>query len=138
MLLSRVAEHLYWAARYVERAEDTARVVAEHTHLLVDLPTSVPLTWEPLLAVTGQRAEFRTQHTRPPTSISIVTFLLADRDNPSSVVSSVVAARENLRTTREVAPPRGVAGAQRPLPLRHEPPHRGASTGAAAAASSTR
>ena len=103
MLLSWVAENLYWAARDVERAEDTARVIAEHTHLLVDLPTSVPLTWEPLLAVTGSAAEFRAQH---PTAdeISIITFLLADRDNPSSVVASVVAARENLRTTREVLP----------------------------------
>ncbi len=103
MLLSRVAEHLYWAARYLERAEDTARVIGEHTHLLVDLPTSVPLTWEPLLAVTGSGATFGERY---PTADehSIITFLLADRENTSSVVSSVVAARENLRTTREVIP----------------------------------
>jgi uncharacterized alpha-E superfamily protein len=103
MLLSRVAENLYWAARYLERAEDTARVIGEHTHLLVDLPTSVPLTWEPLLAVTGSGTAFR-QHHPAADEHSIITFLLADRDNPSSVVASVVAARENLRTTREVVP----------------------------------
>ena len=103
MLLSRVAEHLYWAARYLERAEDTARVIAEHTHLLVDLPTSVPLTWEPLLAVTGSGAAFRERYTAADEH-NIITFLLADRENSSSVVSSVVAARENLRTTREVIP----------------------------------
>ena len=51
MLLSRVAENLYWAARYLERAENTARIVREHTNLIIDLPTSVPLTWEPLLAI---------------------------------------------------------------------------------------
>jgi uncharacterized alpha-E superfamily protein len=101
MLLSRVAEHLYWAARYLERAEDTARVIGEHTHLLVDLPTSVPLTWEPLLAVTGSGGAFGDA---APDEQNIITFLLADRENPSSVVSSVVAARENLRTTREVLP----------------------------------
>lgn len=103
MLLSRVAEQLYWAARYVERAEDTARVVAEHTHLLVDLPTSVPLTWEPLLAVAGARRLFDT-HYPAPDEREIIAFLLADRDNPSSVLSSVIAARENLRTAREVIP----------------------------------
>jgi uncharacterized alpha-E superfamily protein len=103
MLLSRVAEHLYWAARYLERAEDTARVIGEHTHLLVDLPTSVPLTWEPLLAVTGSGGAFRERYAAPDEQ-NIITFLLADRENPSSVVSSVVAARENLRTTREVLP----------------------------------
>lgn len=103
MLLSRVAEHLYWAARYMERAEDTARVIREHTHLLVDLPTSVRLTWEPLLAVTASKSEFRTRYPAADED-NIVTFLLADRENPSSVLSCVVAARENLRTTRDVLP----------------------------------
>ena len=62
MLLARVADNLYWAARYLERAEDTARIVLEHTNLLVDLPTSVPLTWEPLLAISGSDGEFAHRH----------------------------------------------------------------------------
>ncbi len=103
MLLSRVAEQLYWAARYIERAEDTARVVGEHTHLLVDLPLSVPLTWEPLLAVTGARRQFEANHTSPDER-HVISFLLADSDNPSSVLASVIAARENMRTAREVIP----------------------------------
>jgi len=103
VLLSRVAEQLYWAARYVERAEDTARVVAEHTHLLVDLPTSVPLTWEPLLAVSGMRTDFDARYPAPDER-PIITFLLADGDNPSSVLAAVVAARGNLRSAREVLP----------------------------------
>jgi uncharacterized alpha-E superfamily protein len=103
VLLSRVAEQLYWGARYIERAEDTARVVAEHTHLLVDLPTSVPLTWEPLLAVAGMRDDFDARYPGADER-HIITFLLADKDNPSSVLASVVAARENLRSAREVLP----------------------------------
>ncbi|HEY8544702.1 MAG TPA: alpha-E domain-containing protein, partial [Acidimicrobiales bacterium] len=99
LLLSRVAEHLYWAARYVERAEVTARVVSEHTHLLVDLPTSVPLTWEPLLDLPGVPREERGRSER-----EVVAFLLADPANPSSVLASVVTARANLRATREVLP----------------------------------
>jgi uncharacterized alpha-E superfamily protein len=103
MLLSRVAEQLYWAARYLERAEGTARVVAEHTNLLVDLPTSVPLTWEPLLAVPGLRKTFDERYDTADEP-SIIRFLLSDRDNPSSVLAAVTAARENLRTAREVVP----------------------------------
>jgi len=122
LLLARVAEQLYWAARYVERAEMTARVVSEHTHLLVDLPTSVPLTWEPLLDVPGARppATTTTTKARPSTRDNghgsgadpvetvavtereVVAFLLAAPDNPSSVLASVTSARANLRSTREV------------------------------------
>jgi uncharacterized alpha-E superfamily protein len=103
VLLSRVAEQLYWAARYLERAEGTARVVAEHTNLLVDLPTSVPLTWEPLLAVPGLRKTFDERYDTADER-SIIRFLLSDRDNPSSVLAAVTSARENLRTAREVVP----------------------------------
>jgi uncharacterized alpha-E superfamily protein len=103
MLLARVAEQLYWAGRHVERAEVTARVVNEHTHLLVDLPTSVPLTWEPLLAVPGLREEFDAAYPAPDEP-HVVHFLLADRENPVSVLSTVMAARTNVRNAREVLP----------------------------------
>lgn len=103
MLLARVAEQLYWAGRHLERAEMTARVVHEHTHLLVDLPTSVPLTWEPLLAVPGLRKEFDAAFPAPD-EVHVVSFLLADRENPLSVLSTVMAARTNVRSAREVLP----------------------------------
>jgi uncharacterized alpha-E superfamily protein len=103
MLLSRVAENIYWSARHIERAEGTARIVRAHTDLLVDLPTFVALTWEPLLAVIGSREDFDQRFPRPDEA-SVVRWLLAEPDNPSSVRSSVERARENLRTTREVLP----------------------------------
>jgi uncharacterized alpha-E superfamily protein len=103
MLLARVADDLYWAARYLERAEDTARIVLEHTNLLVDLPTSVPLTWEPLLAITSSDDAFAARYERADEA-SIIRFLLADEDNPSSLVCGVARARENLRVTRQVLP----------------------------------
>ena len=104
LLLARVAEQLYWAARYVERAEMTARVVSEHTHLLVDLPTSVPLTWEPLLDVPGVGPELLAAAAEdgPRSEREVVGFLLADPDNPSSVLSCVVSARANMRSAREM------------------------------------
>jgi uncharacterized alpha-E superfamily protein len=99
MLLSRVAEELYWAGRYLERAEDTARLVREYTNLMVDLPTIVPVTWSPLLLVSGHPGGGA-----PTDERGIVDFLVADPKNPSSVVSSIHQARENLRNAREVIP----------------------------------
>ena len=99
-LLARVAESLYWAARYLERAEDTARIVLQHTNILVDMPESVPLTWDPLLAILGDPDIGQGVAGEQ----EIVDYLACDMSNPSSIVASVVAARENLRATREVLP----------------------------------
>ncbi len=97
-LLSRVAENLYWAARYLERAEGTARVVREHTNLLIDIPTSVLTSWEPLLTITGAEDFDALDES------AIVQHLVADTKNPGSIISSVAQARENLRTCREIIP----------------------------------
>jgi uncharacterized alpha-E superfamily protein len=104
ILLCRTAYSLYWAGRYLERAEGLARLVAEHTALLVDLPTSVPLTWEPLLAIPGVNHGFYAQFGRADEP-SIMQFLLADASNPSSLHRALTDARENLRTVRQVFPP---------------------------------
>jgi uncharacterized alpha-E superfamily protein len=104
MLLSRVADSLYWAARYLERADDTARLVWGYTEGIVDLPTSVNSSWEPLLATTGTQAPFDAQYGPGAGEREIVSFLLADSVNPSSVLSSIVQARENLRSCRDVIP----------------------------------
>ncbi len=58
MLLSRVAERIYWAARHLERAEDTARLVRAHGELAADLPVTIPAHWEPLISVVGSDAHF--------------------------------------------------------------------------------
>ena len=103
MLLSRVADQLYWGARYLERADATARIVRNFTEVILDLPAGVASSWEPLLAIAGSREEFDRSHVRAAEN-DIIRFLVADRDNLGSVVSSVAHARENLRTTREVLP----------------------------------
>jgi len=105
MLLSRVAEHVYWAGRYLERAEATARLVRTHTELFIDLPRSVGLGWTPLLAVTGSDEAYRDVGTSFVED-EIVPFLLADPEHHSSVVTSVGQARENLRVTRALLPRR--------------------------------
>jgi phosphoglucosamine mutase len=58
VLLSRVADRIYWAARYIERSEDTARLVRAHGELMADLPAHVTTQWEPLVTVVGSDAQF--------------------------------------------------------------------------------
>ena len=106
MLLSRVAESVYWAGRYLERAEDTARLVRVHTELYIDLPRSAGVGWLPLLAVTGSRVAFdeRATTTELAEEEAIVTFLAVDPDHTGSVLASLAQARANLRVTRAILP----------------------------------
>jgi uncharacterized alpha-E superfamily protein len=105
MLLSRVAEHVYWAGRYLERAEGTARLVKTHTELFVDLPRSVGIGWAPLLAVTGSQEAFDSGYDKV-TEDDVVAFLLAEPTNQGSVFTCIEQARENLRVTRGLLPKR--------------------------------
>jgi uncharacterized alpha-E superfamily protein len=104
MLLSRVAEGVYWAGRYAERAEATARLVKVHTELFLDLPKSAGVGWSPLLALTGSGEAFSTQYSDAAED-EVVAFLAVDADNPGSVIASLARARSNLRVTRTVLPP---------------------------------
>jgi uncharacterized alpha-E superfamily protein len=103
-LLARTADRLYWGARYIERAEDTARIVRAYNELVVDYPSQEMLRWEPLAALTGSDTAVYVPPSDPSGEITVVRYLLADRANPGSIVSTVAMSRENLRTTREVMP----------------------------------
>ncbi|MGH6636847.1 MAG: alpha-E domain-containing protein [Gammaproteobacteria bacterium] len=102
-MLSRVAERVYWLGRYIERAENTARLVNVHTHLLLDLPRTTQVAWRALIEIIGMVETFneRFQH---GDERNVVKFLLADQANPFSVLSSLAMARENARTAREILP----------------------------------
>jgi len=101
MLLSRVAESVYWVGRYLERAEDTARLVKVHTELFLDLPKAAGVGWFPLLAVTGTAATFRARY-EGATEEEVIGFLTSDPDNPGSILVSLSKARANMRVTRSV------------------------------------
>jgi uncharacterized alpha-E superfamily protein len=100
-----VAEHLYWAGRYLERAEATARLVRTHTEVFIDLPRSAGLSWEPLLAITGSTSAYDDGY-EAAVEDDVVRFLLADPAHQGSVVSSLAQVRENLRITRGLIPRR--------------------------------
>lgn len=101
-LLSRNADRLYWAARYIERAEDTSRLVHEFGELFDDMPNDDDLNrrWSALLAVFGDRSKLSADATER----DVVNALVCDLEEPDSVAACVTAARSNLRTTREVLP----------------------------------
>ncbi|WP_116367127.1 alpha-E domain-containing protein [Parahaliea mediterranea] len=102
-MLSRVADRLYWKARYLERAEDTARLVSSYHLLIMDIPSGAELGWDVLLRILDAEPWFYSRY-RVANEANIVKFLVADTDNPSSVAASVRSARENVRTTRDVLP----------------------------------
>jgi uncharacterized alpha-E superfamily protein len=102
-MLARVVENVYWLSRYLERAENTARIIGVNTNLLLDLPGGIAPGWLPLVDISGNRAEFDAKATRGEER-DVVNFLIADKDNPGSICSSLIAARENARTLREILP----------------------------------
>jgi uncharacterized alpha-E superfamily protein len=100
-MLSRVAENVYWLARYLERAENMARLVNVNANLLLDLPPEYRPGWLALIDITGSREVFDAREKRAEER-DIVHFLIADPDNPGSILSSVSSARGN--TLRDVLP----------------------------------
>ncbi|UCH74106.1 MAG: alpha-E domain-containing protein [Rhodospirillales bacterium] len=102
-MLSRVAENLYWLARYIERAENTARMVSVNGHLQLDLPARARTGWEPLIAITGSARMFRKLY-RAPSEKNVVAFLVSDERNSASIIGSLRSARENARTMRDIMP----------------------------------
>ena len=103
MMLSRVAENLYWMARYLERAENTARLVNVNSNLLLDLPPQVRPGWAPLIEITGGESLFRETYDAADER-SVAKFMIGDTGNPDSILSSIGQARENARTVRDYMP----------------------------------
>jgi uncharacterized alpha-E superfamily protein len=96
-MISRVAEHCFWMARYLERAENTARVLEVNQTLLLDFHVPVEQQWKPVLIISGIH-----DYDRDPSAENVQEFMTWDEDNPFSIVSSLAWARENARIIREV------------------------------------
>jgi uncharacterized alpha-E superfamily protein len=106
-MLSRVAESVYWMARYIERAENIARYVDVNLQAGLDQPGnsgSSLAQWLPLLAAAGDDAFFKEKYgdiwQRSDGGEVIIHFLTFDQDYPNSIVSCVTKARENARQVR--------------------------------------
>ncbi len=103
IVLARSADHLYWMSRYVERAENTARIldVSDRMGLMPADADGKGTSgeWEAVLQITGDVAGF---HSRFPeaTAANVIRHMTLDPENPSSIYSTVRAARENARAER--------------------------------------
>lgn len=102
-MLSRVADNLYWFGRYLQRAENTARLINVHANLMLDLPRTVTVGWAPLLEITGADVSFRAT-AATPTEDNVVRFLMTDERNHGSIFSSLNFARDIARVSRDCMP----------------------------------
>lgn len=102
-MLSRVAENVYWMARYLERAEGAARMLATSGQMLFDLPRETPLSWGTLVDILAAGDTFRELELER-NERDVVQFLLRETRFPNSLAVVVRCARENARVCRDILP----------------------------------
>lgn len=102
-MISRVADHLFWLGRYLERAESGARVLQVTRNLALDGELLPRQCWHPAVIVSGEEAAFKERHGDAALDDGEVVQedLTWDERNSSSIVRSVAAARENARSIRD-------------------------------------
>ena len=100
-MLSRTADHLFWMARYTERAENTARMldVNYQTSLLPQSAAVAQVGWQGLLSISELVPMYSQRHGEV-TPQDVMEFMIKDESNPASIVSCLKAARENARAVR--------------------------------------
>ncbi len=100
-MLSRTADHLYWMARYMERAENTARMLDVNYQTSL-LPQSADVTekgWKGLLSISELTGDFE-KRIGKVTARSVMDYMVSDAANASSIRNCLMAARENARAVR--------------------------------------
>ncbi|ESZ15117.1 MULTISPECIES: alpha-E domain-containing protein [Mesorhizobium] len=99
MLLGRTANGLYWMNRYIERAENMARLVDAGLRMALTRTQNASEEWNSVLLSAGSDAAF-TQKYSDYTAANVADFLLRDTSNPSSTMTSIETARNNARMVR--------------------------------------
>ncbi len=109
-MLAREADAMFWIGRYVERAEDTARIVDVQYHS--ELEGAFPLApdgggdpsalWGPILAISGDADLFAALYNDDQVERNVLDFFAFCRDHPNSIFSCVSRARDNARGVREL------------------------------------
>ena len=99
MLLGRTANGLYWMNRYIERAENMARLLDAGLRMALTRSENAEEEWTSVVVSAGAEEAFRVRHSEF-TVATVSDFLLRDTGNPSSVMSSIETARSNARMVR--------------------------------------
>jgi uncharacterized alpha-E superfamily protein len=103
-MLSRIAESLYWMSRYLERADNTARLMEINLLYLVEAEErlSEAVLWRPLLSISGSEAVFaQYYHAAEITAQNVIQFMTKGPANPNAIHPSLRLARENARVVRD-------------------------------------
>lgn len=102
-MLSRLAENLFWMGRYIERAENTARLLDVNYHSTLEAPKWFPVRWEPLLRITTSQEQYF-EHFPEVTPYNVPVWLAIHPHNHSSIRGCITTARENARSLRDRLP----------------------------------
>ena len=103
-MLSRVANSLYWMSRYIERADNVARILDVNLQLLLDFrrlnDEHLARHWTPIVQSTGDEEDFFEIYDEA-NGRTVPEYFVFNRENPNSIVSSIAQARENARMVRD-------------------------------------
>ena len=100
-MLSSTADHLYWMARSMERAKNTARMldVTYRMSLLKQASGEPHHEWRAMLSISGLHEDFEVRYPEPSAD-NVMHFMALDKQNPGSIYNSIFNARENARAVR--------------------------------------
>lgn len=98
-MLGKTAGGLYWMFRFLERAENTARLVEAGFRIALTRSSDAEAEWKSVIITSAAQTEYETRYAGYD-SVQVVNFLLRDTENPSSVLSVIKSARDNARLVR--------------------------------------
>ena len=98
-MLGKTANGLFWMSRYLERAENTARLIETGQRIALTRLSSGEEEWIPVLQSAGSLGGFHEAYETPGAEAAI-DWMLRGRDNPSSIKASISSARQNARLVR--------------------------------------
>ncbi len=98
-MLGRTAGGLFWMFRYLERSENTARLIEAGFRIALTRSAAAEDEWSSIVTVTGSREAYLARQDTF-SGAQVVNFLLREKQNPSSVISVIEAARNNARMVR--------------------------------------
>ena len=94
-MLSSIAEKIYWLSRYIERVENTSRLINVNSDLLLDIPHDESNDLKHLIQITGHLENFKKSNSKE----NVFFFLIEDETNPSSIKFSLLFSFNKLATT---------------------------------------